>query len=85
MDIVAICSTWQPAIHEDTVHLDPRCRWTPPTEHEGLYSFANPFRCPFAKCDATCQGADECAQHINNMKHPKRSPKDSPQWVCVGR
>jgi len=69
----------------DTVHLDPRSRWTPPIEEDGNFSFPPWFKCPFEECEVMCGTAEECAEHVSVMKHPKRTPRDSPQWVCVGR
>ena len=72
-------------VNEGTVHLDPRYRWTPPIEEEGTFSFPQLFKRPFAECNVMCRRANERAEHIKVMKHPKRTPKESPQWVCVGR
>lgn len=35
LDIAALYLSWKQSIREDTVHLDPRCKWTAPSEHKG--------------------------------------------------
>ena len=54
-------------------------------EEDGQFSFPAEFKCPFNACDVMCRTAEDCSQHVGNIKHPKRTSRDSPQWVCVGR
>ena len=54
-------------------------------EEDGHFYFPEQFKCPFTECSVMCRTAEECATHVSEVKHPKRTPRDSPQWVCVGR
>ena len=70
------------SIQEDTIHLDSRCKWTAPSEHEGLFSFADPFKCPFANWCHVQRGWRMCTAHPW-IQPPEQNAKESPMRVCV--